>query len=304
MGGRLLPQGLTYEGVEPDDGEQPEEFHKRVQESLRRQVAAINKLTAEGMYFFDYGNAFLLESSRAGADCMAPDGKRFPLSLLRTGHHGPDVLRLRLPARSAGRTSGRPEDLATTDRIALEVMRKYARPLRRRFRASWMTNILWISKAGEKQSFVVGSQARILYADARRPHENRAGHERGHRPRRNQRPGRIGPRPPRRVGEPTRPTAKPQHLRRLLLPRRTWPYRTSSATRSAERRVSLHNGGGVGWGEVVNGGFGMVIDGSGNCRNIREMLFWMSTTVSPAVTGRNEGMDAIQLRWTARPTSA
>ena len=276
--------------------EHNEEFKKRVQESLRRQVAAINKLTARGMYFFDYGNAFLLQSSRAGADIMAADGHGFRYPSYVQDIMGPMFFDYGFGPFRWVCTSCDPADLALTDKIAEEIMmdeRSHATP---DIQHQLDDNIHWIREAGPNH-LVVGSQARILYADCE---------------------GRT------RIALAFNEAVKDGRLKAPVVLGRDHhdvsgtdsPFRETSNIYDGSQFcadmavqnvigdsfrgatwVSIHNGGGVGWGEVINGGFGMVVDGSEeSSRNIREMLFWdVNNGISRRAWARNKGsMDAIQ----------
>lgn len=269
--------------------EQPELFRERVQESLRRQVAAINRLTDAGMYFFDYGNAFLLQSQRAGADIMAENGKfRYPSYVQDI--MGPMFFDYGFGPFRWVCTSGNPEDLATTDRIAAEVMEEIKRTAPDEIKGQMEDNIHWIKEAGPNH-LVVGSQARILYADA----EGRA-----------------------KIALAFNEAIKKGEISRPIVLGRDHhdvsgtdsPFRETSNIYDGSQFcadmavqnvigdsfrgatwVSLHNGGGVGWGEVINGGFGMVIDGGeDSARHISEMLFWdVNNGIARRSWARNEG---------------
>ena len=294
--GGYYPVGLTLEESKRMMAEDPKEFKKRVQESLRRQVAAINKLTARGMYFFDYGNAFLLQSSRAGADIMAADGHGFRYPSYVQDIMGPMFFDYGFGPFRWVCTSCDPADLALTDKIAEEIMmdeRSHATP---DIQHQLDDNIHWIREAGPNH-LVVGSQARILYADCE---------------------GRT------RIALAFNEAVKDGRLKAPVVLGRDHhdvsgtdsPFRETSNIYDGSQFcadmavqnvigdsfrgatwVSIHNGGGVGWGEVINGGFGMVVDGSEESgRNIREMLFWdVNNGISRRAWARNKGsMDAIQ----------
>lgn len=161
--GGYYPVGISFEESKRMMAEEPEKFKEKVQESLRRQVAAINKLTANGMYFFDYGNAFLLESSRAGADIMDKDGKfRYPSYVQDI--MGPMFFDYGFGPFRWVCSSGDPKDLEVTDRIATEVLEEMRKTVTPDIIGQLDDNIHWIKEAG-KNKLVVGSQARILYAD-------------------------------------------------------------------------------------------------------------------------------------------
>lgn len=273
----------------------PDKFKREVQKSLRRQVAAINKLTERGMYFFDYGNAFLLEASRAKADIMGVNGAfRYPSYVQDI--MGPLFFDYGFGPYRWVCTSSKPEDLAETDRIAAEVLEDIYRTAPDEIKNQLADNIHWIREAG-RNKLVVGSQARILYADAEGRTKialemNRAIRE-----------GRISA--PIVLGRDHHDVSGTDS-----------PYRETSNIYDGSQFtadmavqnvigdsfrgatwVSLHNGGGVGWGEVINGGFGMVIDGSEDSgRKIRCMLHWdVNNGIARRSWARNKGaMFAIQ----------
>ena len=293
--GGYYPVGYSYEESNRMMAEEPERFKECVQESLRRQVAAINKLSAQGMYFFDYGNAFLLESSRAGADVMGENGKfRYPSYVQDI--MGPMFFDYGFGPFRWVCTSGKAEDLETSDRIAAEVLEEIKKNSPADICGQMDDNIHWIREAG-KNKLVVGSQARILYADCEGRTKiaqafNRAIAE-----------GRISA--PIVLGRDHHDVSGTDS-----------PYRETSniydgSSRTADMAVhnvigdsfrgatwvSIHNGGGVGWGEVINGGFGMVIDGSDESdRHIREMLLWdVNNGIARRSWARNSGaIDAIK----------
>ena len=271
--GGYYPVGMTLEESKKMMAEEPELFRERVQESLRRQVAAINKLTAAGMYFFDYGNAFLLQSQRAGADIMGENGKfRYPSYVQDI--MGPMFFDYGFGPFRWVCTSGDPKDLAVTDRIAAQVMEEIKLTAPDEIKGQMEDNIHWIKEAG-RNHLVVGSQARILYADA----EGRA-----------------------KIALAFNEAIKNGEISRPIVLGRDHhdvsgtdsPFRETSNIYDGSQFcadmavqnvigdsfrgatwVSIHNGGGVGWGEVINGGFGMVIDGGeDSARHISEMLFW------------------------------
>ena len=271
--GGYYPVGMTLEESKKMMAEEPELFRERVQESLRRQVAAINKLTAAGMYFFDYGNAFLLQSQRAGADIMGENGKfRYPSYVQDI--MGPMFFDYGFGPFRWVCTSGDPKDLAVTDRIAAQVMEEIKLTAPDEIKGQMEDNIHWIKEAG-RNHLVVGSQARILYADA----EGRA-----------------------KIALAFNEAIKSGEISRPIVLGRDHhdvsgtdsPFRETSNIYDGSQFcadmavqnvigdsfrgatwVSIHNGGGVGWGEVINGGFGMVIDGGeDSARHISEMLLW------------------------------
>ena len=293
--GGYYPVGMSFEESKTMMAENPDEFKRRVQESLRRQVAAINKLTAKGMYFFDYGNAFLLESSRAGADVLNSDGTfRYPSYVQDI--MGPLFFDYGFGPFRWVVTSGKPEDLAVTDRLAAEVLEDIRRTAPDDIIGQLDDNIHWIREAG-RNHLVVGSQARILYADAEgrtrialafndaiargelsapvvlgRDHHDVSG-----------------------TDSPFRETSNIYDGSRYCADMAVQNV-IGDAFRGATW-VSLHNGGGVGWGEVINGGFGMVIDGTPEAaRRIRSMLLWdVNNGIARRSWARNQGaVDAIK----------
>ena len=287
--GGYYPVGLTLEESKRMMAEEPERFRECVQESLRRQVTAINKLTSNGMYFFDYGNAFLLQSKRAGADITLDNGDfRYPSYVQDI--MGPMFFDYGFGPFRWVCSSGSSEDLAVTDRLAAEVLEDIMKTAPEEIQGQMADNIHWISEAG-KNKLVVGSQARILYADA----EGRAKIA-------------LAFNEAIRRGEISRPVVLGRDHHDVS--GTDSPFRETSniydgsqfcadmavqnvigdAFRGATW-VSLHNGGGVGWGEVINGGFGMVVDGSDDAaRHIREMLFWdVNNGIARRSWARNKG---------------
>ena len=293
--GGYYPVGVSLEESKRMMAEEPELFKKKVQESLRRQVAAINKLTANGMYFFDYGNAFLLESSRAGADIMGENGKfRYPSYVQDI--MGPMFFDYGFGPFRWVCSSGNPKDLEATDRIATEVLEEIRKTATPDIIGQLDDNIHWIKEAG-KNKLVVGSQARILYADSEgRTKIALAFNEAIKR------------------GEISRPVVLGRDHHDVS--GTDSPFRETSNIYDGSQFcadmavqnvigdsfrgatwVSIHNGGGVGWGEVINGGFGMVIDGSEDSdRHIRQMLLWdVNNGISRRSWARNKGsIDAIK----------
>ncbi|HNK84595.1 MAG TPA: urocanate hydratase [Flavobacteriales bacterium] len=278
--GGYYPVGLTYEESNMLMVQDPATFKKRVEETLRRHVKAVNTLAEQGMYFFDYGNAFLLESKRAGADVSPLPGRgaggeaefRYP-------SYVEDIMGPLCFDHGFGPfrwvcTSGKPEDLATSDRIAGDVLEAMLQEAPKEIRQQIADNLHWIHSA-QQNKLVVGSQARILYADAE---------------------GRI------RIAEAFNQAIKAGAISAPIVLGRDHhdvsgtdsPYRETSNIRDGSRFtadmavqnfvgdafrgatwISLHNGGGVGWGEVINGGFGMVLDGSTDSdRRLKAMLHW------------------------------
>lgn len=294
--GGYYPAGIGFEAAKQMMAEEPEKFKQAVQASLRRQVEAINKLTAKGMYFFDYGNAFLLESSRAGADILKEDGTfRYPSYV--EDIMGPLYFDYGFGPFRWVCMSENPEDLAKSDALAVKVLRELAEQAPDDIRHQMHDNIRWIEEAG-RNHLVVGSQARILYADCLgrtqialafndairsgeisapivlgRDHHDVSGTDSPFRETSN-------------IYDGSRYTADMavQNVIGDSFRGATW--------------VSIHNGGGVGWGEVINGGFGMVIDGSeDSARHIRQMLFWdVNNGIARRSWARNSGAVSTILR--------
>jgi urocanate hydratase len=300
--GGYYPAGLSLEESNRMMVEDPERFKEMVKKSLARQVVAINTMAARGMYFWDYGNAFLLESGRAGADVFNPDGTYRYQSYVQD-IMGPICFDYGFGPFRWVCTSGKPEDLRITDKIAGDVLEELAANASAEIRSQLNDNLLWIRAAGENK-MVVGSQARILYADAE---------------------GRI------RIAEAFNKAIKEGILSAPVVLGRDHhdvsgtdsPYRETSniydgsqftadmavqnvigdAFRGATW-VSLHNGGGVGWGEVINGGFGMLLDGSDDAsRRLKSMLFWdVNNGIARRSWARNkEAVYAIKKAMEAEP---
>ena len=299
--GGYYPVGYSYEESNRMMAERPEEFKKAVQESLRRQVTAINKIAERGMYFFDYGNAFLLESSRAGADIMKGDKFKYPSYVQDI--MGPMFFDYGFGPFRWVCTSCKPEDLAVTDRIATEVQEEILRTAPDEIANQIKDNIHWVREAN-KNRLVVGSQARILYADSE---------------------GRT------RIAEAFNNAIKSGEISAPIVLGRDHhdvsgtdsPYRETSniydgSSFTADMAVqncigdsfrgatwvSIHNGGGVGWGEVINGGFGMVIDGSADSdRRLKNMLLWdVNNGIARRSWARNRGaMFAIEREMNRTP---
>jgi len=271
--GGYYPAGMSLEESKRMMAEKPEHFRECVQASLRRQVTAINKLASRGMYFFDYGNAFLLQSKRAGADIMDNEGNfRYP-------SYVQDIMGSMFFDYGFGPfrwvcSSGNPDDLAATDRLATEVLEEIKRTAPEEIQGQMADNIHWIREAG-KNNLVVGSQARILYADAEGRAKIALAFNEAIRKGEISRPVILG-RDHHDVSgtdSPFRETSNIYDGSQLCADMAVQNV-IGDSFRGATW-VSLHNGGGVGWGEVINGGFGMMIDGSENSdRHIREMLFW------------------------------
>ena len=271
--GGYYPVGYSLEESKKMMAEDPARFKEAVQASLRRHVAAINRLAAKGMYFFDYGNAFLLESSRAGADVLKPDGSfRYPSYVQDI--MGPLYFDYGFGPFRWVCMSEKPEDLAKSDELAVKVLSEIAANSPEEIAGQMRDNIHWIQEAG-RNHLVVGSQARILYADC----EGRTKIA-------------LAFNDAIRKGEISAPIVLGRDHHDVS--GTDSPFRETSNIYDGSRFtadmavqnvigdgfrgatwVSIHNGGGVGWGEVINGGFGMVIDGSDDsARHIKEMLFW------------------------------
>ena len=287
--GGYYPVGLSYEASNKMMAEEPGRFRECVQESLRRQVDAINKLTDRGMYFFDYGNAFLLEASRAGA-AVTGEGGRFRYPSYVQDIMGPMFFDYGFGPFRWVCTSGRPEDLETTDRLAAEVLEEIRKTAPDDIRGQLDDNIHWIREAG-RNKLVVGSQARILYADCEGRTKIAEAFNRAIADGRITAPVVLG-RDHHDVSgtdSPYRETSNIYDGSNLTADMAVQNV-IGDAFRGATW-VSIHNGGGVGWGEVINGGFGMVIDGSEDAdRHIREMLLWdVNNGIARRSWARNEG---------------
>ena len=293
--GGYYPVGLTLEESKQMMAENPALFKEKVETSLRRQVAAINQLAAKGMYFFDYGNAFLLQASRAGADILKEDGKfRYPSYVQDI--MGPLFFDYGFGPFRWVCTSGDPKDLATTDRLAAEVLEEMSHHVTDDIRGQLEDNLHWIREAG-KNHLVVGSQARILYADAEGRTKIALAFNEAIRKGELSAPVVLG-RDHHDVSgtdSPFRETSNIYDGSQFCADMAIQNV-IGDAFRGATW-VSIHNGGGVGWGEVINGGFGMVIDGTEKASNrIREMLFWdVNNGIARRSWARNKGsMDAIR----------
>ena len=286
--GGYYPAGLSFEEANEMMAENPALFKEKVHESLRRQVTAINKHTAKGTYFFDYGNAFLLESSRAGADVMAEDGIRFKYSSYVEDIMGPMCFDYGFGPFRWVCASGKPEDLEATDNIALEVMNEIKVNSPQEIQQQMQDNITWI-KGAKANKLVVGSQARILYADAEGRSKIAVAFNNAIKA------GKIGPVVLGRDHHDVSGTDSPFRETSNI-------YDGSSFTADMAIQnvigdsfrgatwVSIHNGGGVGWGEVVNGGFGMLLDGTAEAEErAKNMLFWdVNNGISRRAWARNE----------------
>lgn len=294
--GGYYPVGQTFEESVRMMAEEPEKFREAVRASLRRHVAAINRLSAGGMYFFDYGNAFLLESSRAGADILKADGTfRYPSYVQDI--MGPLYFDYGFGPFRWVCMSERPEDLAKSDEIAVNILKKELETAPEEIQGQLNDNIHWIEEAG-RNHLVVGSQARILYADCEGRTKIALAFNKAIR-----------------KGEITAPIVLGRDHHDVS--GTDSPFRETSNIYDGSRFtadmaiqnvigdgfrgatwVSIHNGGGVGWGEVINGGFGMVIDGSADSdRHITRMLFWdVNNGIARRSWARNEGAEHAIMR--------
>ncbi|KIC03062.1 urocanate hydratase [Flavobacterium sp. JRM] len=286
--GGYYPVGISFEAANEMMANNPELFKEKVQETLRRHADAINKHTAKGTYFFDYGNAFLLEASRAGAQVMAENNIDFKYPSYVQDIMGPMCFDYGFGPFRWVCTSGKPEDLQKTDAIASQVLEEMAKTAPDEIQQQMQDNIKWI-KGAQENKLVVGSQARILYADAE---------------------GRI------KIAEAFNQAIAKGEIGLVVLGRdhhdvsgTDSPYRETSNIYDGSRYtadmaiqnvigdsfrgatwVSIHNGGGVGWGEVINGGFGMVLDGSKEAsKRLASMLFWdVNNGISRRSWARND----------------
>lgn len=300
--GGYYPAGLTFEEANELMANQPEAFKIKIQESLRRHAAAVNKHTQNGTYFFDYGNAFLLEASRAGADVMAENHIDFKYPSYVQDILGPMCFDYGFGPFRWVCASGKPEDLQKTDEIACAVLEEMMLTSPEEIQQQMADNIKWI-KGAQENKLVVGSQARILYADAE---------------------GRM------RIAEAFNKAIEKGEIGPIVLGRdhhdvsgTDSPYRETSNIYDGSRFtadmaiqnvigdsfrgatwVSIHNGGGVGWGEVINGGFGMLLDGSKEAdRRLKMMLHWdVNNGIARRSWARNEGaVFAIERAMEAEP---
>lgn len=292
--GGYYPVGMSLEESNRMMAEDPDTFKERVFDSLRRQVAAINKLTAQGMYFFDYGNAFLLMSSRAGADIMK-DGQHFRYPSYVQDIMGPMFFDYGFGPFRWACTSCLPADLELTDQLATEVLTELMDKATDDIHGQLADNLHWIREAG-RNKLVVGSQARILYADSEGRIRIALAFNKAIREGRISAPIVLG-RDHHDVSgtdSPFRETSNIYDGSQFCADMAVQNV-IGDSFRGATW-VSLHNGGGVGWGEVINGGFGMVLDGSEACdQRIKQMLFWdVNNGISRRSWARNKGsIDAI-----------
>ncbi len=286
--GGYYPVQIGFEESNEMMASNPEKFKELVQETLRRHATAINRHTAKGTYFFDYGNAFLLEASRAGADVMAEDGLRFKYPSYVQDIMGPMCFDYGFGPFRWVCTSGKPEDLELTDQIACNVLEEIKKESPAEIQQQMADNIQWIKGARENK-LVVGSQARILYADAEGRIKIAEAFNKAIRE------GKLGPVVLGRDHHDVSGTDSPFRETSNI-------YDGSSFTADMAIQnvigdsfrgatwVSIHNGGGVGWGEVINGGFGMLLDGSEDAdRRLNMMLFWdVNNGISRRSWARND----------------
>ena len=287
--GGYYPAGFTLEESKRMMAEEPERFKEAVQASLRRHVAAVNRLAGKGMYFFDYGNAFLLESSRAGADIKKADGTfRYPSYVQDI--MGPLYFDYGFGPFRWVCMSEKPEDLAKSDALAVKVLGEIAATAPEEIAGQMRDNIHWIEEAG-RNNLVVGSQARILYADCEGRTKIALAFNEAIRKGEITAPIVLG-RDHHDVSGTDSPFRETSNIYdgSLFTADMAVQNVIGDSFRGATW-VSIHNGGGVGWGEVINGGFGMVIDGSeDSARHIREMLFWdVNNGIARRSWARNEG---------------
>jgi urocanate hydratase len=287
--GGYYPAGLTFEQSKALMASDPAAFKEAVHASLRRHAAAIGRLTAQGMYFFDYGNAFLLECSRAGADVLNPDGS-FKYPSYVQDIMGPMYFDYGFGPFRWVCMSEDPEDLALTDRLAMEVLEQEASTAPDEIKGQMHDNVKWIDEAG-RNKLVVGSQARILYADCEGRTKIALAFNEAIRDGRLKGPVVLG-RDHHDVSGTDSPFRETSNI--YDGSQFTADMAVQNVIGDAFRGatwVSIHNGGGVGWGDVMNGGFGMVIDGSADSdRHIREMLFWdVNNGIARRSWARNQG---------------
>ena len=287
--GGYYPTGLSYEESNKLMVTNPAQFKKMVYESLKRQVNAIKKLTARGMYFFDYGNAFLLEAGRAGADILKKDGTFIYPSYVED-IMGPMCFDYGFGPFRWACTSCNPKDLAITDKLAASVLESLNKKAPKEIKQQLADNIKWIKEA-QKNNLVVGSQARILYADSEGRIEIAKAFNKAIKQGKISAPIVLG-RDHHDVSgtdSPYRETANIYDGSRFTADMAIQNV-IGDSFRGATW-VSIHNGGGVGWGEVINGGFGMVLDGSADSdKNLQAMLFWdVNNGIARRAWARNSG---------------
>lgn len=300
--GGYYPVGVSFEEANDLMANNPVKFKELVHESLRRQATAINKHTAKGTYFFDYGNAFLLEASRAGADIMAPNGIDFKYPSYVQDIMGPMCFDYGFGPFRWVCASGNPEDLAKTDKIACEVLEEMIKNSPVEIQQQMADNIQWI-KGAQENKLVVGSQARILYADA----EGRINIARAFNDA--IKAGKIGPVVLGRDHHDVSGTDSPYRETSNIYDGSKFTadmaiHNVIGDSFRGATWVSIHNGGGVGWGEVINGGFGMLLDGTIDAqKRLESMLFWdVNNGIARRSWARNdEAIFAIKRAMEAEP---
>jgi urocanate hydratase len=287
--GGYYPVGLTYEESNKLMVINPTQFKKKVYESLKRQVNAIRKLTDKGMYFFDYGNAFLLEAGRAGANIFKKDGTFIYPSYVED-IMGPMCFDYGFGPFRWACTSCNPKDLAITDKLAASTLESLYKKAPAEIKQQLADNIKWIKEA-QKNNLVVGSQARILYADSEGRIEVAKAFNKAIKQGKISAPVVLG-----RDHHDVSGTDSPYRETANIYDgsRYTADMAIQNVIGDSFRGatwVSIHNGGGVGWGEVINGGFGMVLDGSADAdRNLEAMLFWdVNNGIARRAWARNSG---------------
>ena len=287
--GGYYPAGLSFEESNDMMANNPELFKEKVQETLRRHAAAVNKHTAKGTYFFDYGNAFLLEASRAGADVMAENGVDFKYPSYVQDIMGPMCFDYGFGPFRWVCTSGKPEDLKLTDDIACEVLEEIMKNSPTEIQQQMQDNITWI-KGAQENKLVVGSQARILYADAEGRTKIAEAFNKAVADGRLSAPVNLG-----RDHHDVSGTDSPYRETSNIYDGSQFTadmaiHNVIGDSFRGATWVSIHNGGGVGWGEVINGGFGMTLDGSADAdRRLKSMLFWdVNNGISRRAWARND----------------
>lgn len=294
--GGYYPVGLTYEEANSLMAENPTKFKSRVEDSLKRHARAINQHTSRGTYFFDYGNAFLLEASRAGADVMAADGIRFRYPSYVQDIMGPMCFDFGFGPFRWVCASGKQEDLDATDLIAQQVLEEIDKTAPHEIKSQLKDNIQWI-KLAKANRLVVGSKARILYADAEGRLKIASAFNKAIAA------GKIGPVVLGRDHHDVSGTDSPFRETSNIYDGSQFTadmavHNVIGDSFRGATWVSIHNGGGVGWGEVINGGFGLLLDGSPDAEaRLRNMLFFdVNNGIARRSWARNEGAVATAQR--------
>ncbi len=289
--GGYYPVGMSYEESNEMQARDPEAFKVQVQATLLRHLAAVERCVAKGTHFWDYGNAFLLECSRAGADIAKPDG-RFKYPSYVENIMGPMCFDYGFGPFRWVCTSGDPADLATSDRIAGDVIEKMAAGAPEETKQQYLDNLRWIRQAGDNQ-MVVGSQARILYSDAEGRRAIAAAFNKAVAAGEISAPVVLG-RDHHDVSGTDSPFRETSNITdgSMFCADMAVQNMVGDGFRGATW-ISLHNGGGVGWGEVINGGFGMLLDGSDDCdRRLTSMLHWdVNNGIARRAWARNPGAE-------------